>query len=75
MPYADDPNSATVLYCDSKLCTVEKLICSMATCSDIRIRKNISILLAKGCRVPGVRDKIHHLRGMQMMIELQNQLV
>ena len=26
----------------------------MATCSDIRVRKNISILLAKGCRLPGM---------------------
>jgi len=74
MPYADDPATAEILYCDKKLCAVEKLICSMATCSDIRIRRNISILLAKGCRVPGVRDRIEHLRGMQMIVELQNQL-
>ena len=74
MPYADHPTSATVLYTDKKLLAVEKLICAMASCSDMRVRKNIAILLAKGCKIPTVREKITHFRGMQMMIELQKDL-
>jgi len=55
---------------------VEKLICAMATCGDMRVRKNIAILLAKGCKMGGVavRDKISLFRGMQMMVELQDKL-
>jgi hypothetical protein len=54
--------------------SIERLICAMATCSDIRVRRNISILLAKGCKVPGIRDYIEKFRGMQIMIELQKLL-
>lgn len=52
----------------------EKLICAMATCTDIRVRKNIAILIAKGCRLPGVREKVSRLRGLQMIVELQDRL-
>jgi hypothetical protein len=72
MPLADDSDLNAALYIEAKLMGVEKLVCSMATCSDIRVRKNIAILLAKGCRLPGVRDKVDKLRGMQMMVELQD---
>ena len=55
--------------------SIERLVCAMATCSDIRVRRNISILLAKGCGVSvGVRDHVSKFRGMQIMLELQNQL-
>ena len=55
--------------------SIERLVCAMATCSDIRVRRNISILLAKGCGVSaGVRDHVSNFRGMQIMLELQNQL-
>ena len=55
--------------------SIERLVCAMATCSDIRVRRNISILLAKGCGVsPVVRDHVSKFRGMQIMLELQNQL-
>jgi hypothetical protein len=75
MPYADVPAYAEQLYgAKSKLQGVEKLICAMASCPDMRVRKNIAILLAKGCRVPGVRERMTALRGMQMMVELQNSL-
>jgi hypothetical protein len=74
MPYADMPAHAEQLYASKKLFGVEKLICAMASCPDMRVRKNIAILLAKGCRVPGVREKMTTLRGMQMMVELQNSL-
>ena len=50
------------------------MVCAMATCSDIRVRKNIAILLAKGCRIQGVRERLQELRGMQMLVELQSQL-
>jgi hypothetical protein len=74
MAYADDPRGAAALYSDRKLLGVERLICAMASCPDIRVRRNIAILLAKGCRLPGVRERITDLRGMQMMVELQSQL-
>ena len=54
--------------------SIERLICAMATCSDIRVRRNISIILAKGCKVPGVRDHVELFRGMQIMVELQKLL-
>jgi hypothetical protein len=57
-----------------RVCAIERLICAMATCPDIRVRRNISILLAKGCKRPGVRDQVDKFRGMQIMLELQKQL-
>jgi hypothetical protein len=54
---------------------LEKLVCMMATCSDIRVRKNIAIVLAKGCRVAEVKKRVEHYRGLQMIVELQHQLV
>lgn len=61
-------------YIDIPMKSIERLICAMATCSDIRVRRNISILLAKGCKHPGIRDHIEKFRGMQIMIELQKLL-
>ena len=75
MPLADDTQgSAVALYTDRRLLGVEKLVCAMATCQDIRVRRNISIILAKGCRLPGVRELVTEFRGMQMMIELNKEL-
>lgn len=74
MPYADDAKYAADLYSNKQLKGVEKMICAMASCPDMRVRKNIAILLAKGCRVSGAREKMTALRGMQMMIELQDKL-
>ncbi len=75
MPLAEDlEGCAKVLYQDRSLAGVEKLVCAMATCSDIRVRRNISIILAKGCRLPDVRRLVTDFRGMQMMIELNKQL-
>ena len=53
--------------------TIERLVCAMATCSDIRVRRNISIILAKGRDVCGARDHMTKFRGMQIMLELQKQ--
>eukprot|EP01037_Dinobryon_pediforme_P023141 gene23141-24504_t len=78
MTLADLPSCAEQLYGTNKryqsLIGVEKLICAMATCVDMRVRKNIAILLAKGCKIPQVREKITTFRGMQMMVELQDKL-
>jgi len=75
MPYADCTTSyAKELYTNASLKAVEKLICAMASCPDIHVRRNMAILLAKGSRLPGVREKLTELRGMQMMIELQDKL-
>lgn len=75
MPLGDDlEGCALALYTDRRLLGVEKLVCAMASCSDIRVRRNISILLAKGCRVKGVRELVTDFRGMQMMVELNKQL-
>ena len=75
MPLAEDlEGCASVLYQDRALAGIEKLVCAMATCADIRVRRNISIILAKGCRLPDVRKLVTDFRGMQMMIELNKQL-
>jgi tetratricopeptide (TPR) repeat protein len=75
MPYADDVAHAAILYKRRNLAGVEKLINAMATCTDIRVRKNLAILLAKGCRIEGIKDLVSHFRGMQMLTELQDKLV
>lgn len=75
MPFADDPVSFQDIYTNRILMGIEKLVCSMATCTDIRVRKNIAILLAKGCRDPSVRQRVSELRGIQMMVELQDRLL
>ena len=54
--------------------SVQRLINAMATCSDIRVRRNISIILAKGCRSPNVRAHVEKFRGLQIMVELQKLL-
>ena len=68
---ADDERFAKTIY-NQQLLGIEKMVCAMATCTDIRVRKNISILLAKGCRLPGVKEKVSNLRGLQMMVELNS---
>jgi len=74
MPYADDSLHAHVLFGEHEYHGIEKLICSMANCADMRVRKNIAILLAKGCKVSGVRERIEKFRGMQILRELQDKL-
>lgn len=71
---ADDPKQQALLYQKEALLGVEKIICAMATCTDMRVRKNLAILLAKGCGVEGGRDKITKLRGMEMLVQLQDKL-
>ncbi len=73
IPLADNPVYSRALY-SSEHHGIEKLICMMATCSDIRVRKNIAILLAKGCRNPETKKRVEYLRGLQMIVELQHQL-
>jgi hypothetical protein len=53
---------------------IERLICSMATCTDIRVRKNIAIVLAKCSRINHIKEKVVKFRGMQMIMQLQDQL-
>ena len=72
MPYADDATAGASLYQDRSLFGVEKLICSMAACAEMPVRQNLSVLLAKGCRLEGVREVVTEFRGMQMMQELQS---
>ncbi|CAE7663934.1 unnamed protein product, partial [Symbiodinium microadriaticum] len=74
MPYADNKVYGAIIYTDSRRIGVEKLICMMASCTDMRVRKNIAILLAKGCRIPAAKQRIEHLRGLQMLVELQDKL-
>jgi hypothetical protein len=86
IPFADDgrysqdifeshPTNGTSSY------GIEKLICMMATCSggagdtSIKVRKNIAIILAKGCgRGVEIKKRIETYRGLQMIVELQSQL-
>lgn len=74
LPYADSMDRLQSIYIGKTL-GVERLVCALATCQDIRVRKNIAILLAKGCRDPVIKKKIEHFRGLQMIVELQNKLV
>lgn len=74
MPYADHKVYAAILYTDTQYIGVEKLICMMASCTDMRVRKNIAILMAKGCRIPAAKARIEELRGLQMLVELQDKL-
>jgi hypothetical protein len=74
LPYADDRDHLASIYLEKTL-GVERLVCAMATCQDIRVRKNIAILLAKGCRDPAIKKQIEHFRGLQMIVELQKHLV
>jgi hypothetical protein len=72
---AEDTTMQTVLYSTKGYYTLERLICGMATCQDIRVRRNISILLARACKLDEkMREKVKDLRGLQMMIELQDKL-
>ena len=52
---------------------VEKLICSMATCTNVTVRKNIATVLAKACVHAGVKEKMVEFRGMQIIRELNSQ--
>ena len=74
LPYADDKGRLSSVYLGKSL-GVERLVCAMATCQDIRVRKNIAILLAKGCRDPTIKKQIEHFRGLQMIVELQKHLL
>eukprot|EP00981_Chlorochromonas_danica_P002153 scaffold428_cov168-Ochromonas_danica.AAC.18 len=75
IPYMDDVPSTKLLFGQKQFLAVEKLVCAMASCTDIRVRKNIAIVLAKACKTaPEVRERVSYFRGLQMMIELQNQL-
>ena len=68
--YADD----SVLYANN-IMSVEKLICCFANVHDIRVRKNIAIILAKGSKLfPSVKQKVQDLRGMEMLTELSDKL-
>jgi hypothetical protein len=60
---------------NSRYYTIEKSICAMATCQDIRVRKNIAILLAKACQIDAkIRERVSYYRGLQMIVELQKEL-
>jgi tetratricopeptide (TPR) repeat protein len=83
IPFADHPIYSQAIFSSSsgpsassssRSYGVEKLVCMMATCGDIRVRKNIAIVLAKGCRVPEVKKRVEYFRGLQMIVELQHQL-
>mmetsp|Transcript_18858 Transcript_18858/g.31477 ORF Transcript_18858/g.31477 Transcript_18858/m.31477 type:complete len:928 (+) Transcript_18858:73-2856(+) len=74
LPYADDKEHLSSVYLGKSL-GVEKLVCAMATCQDMRVRKNIAILLAKGCRDAAIKKQIEYFRGLQMIVELQKHLV
>jgi hypothetical protein len=70
---AELPEACVVMFDERGLAGVEKFVCAMATCADIRVRKNIAILLAKGCKhSQATRELVTKYRGVQMMIELQD---
>jgi hypothetical protein len=75
LTFADDAEIAPILFGDRSLIGIEKLICTISSCSDLRVRKNVAILLAKGCRNKEARAVVNKLKGMQMLIELQDQIL
>jgi hypothetical protein len=71
LPYADVSDIAkSVFSLNRDTLHIEKLVCAMANCYDSRVRKNLSILIAKGCRNQQVRDRVTELRGMEIIREL-----
>eukprot|EP00607_Mallomonas_marina_P007394 CAMPEP_0182420456 /NCGR_PEP_ID=MMETSP1167-20130531/5277_1 /TAXON_ID=2988 /ORGANISM="Mallomonas Sp, Strain CCMP3275" /LENGTH=975 /DNA_ID=CAMNT_0024596427 /DNA_START=14 /DNA_END=2941 /DNA_ORIENTATION=- len=74
MPYADDVAFAKLIYCEESVHGVEKLICALANCTDIRVRKNMAILIAKGCKIPEVKIKVEKLRGLEIIREIQDKI-
>jgi hypothetical protein len=50
---------------------VERIICCFVSYPDIRVRKNLAILLAKLSRYPKLKERISQLRGMEMLKTLQ----
>lgn len=74
MHLANDEQCLLQMFADKQF-TTEKIICAFATHGDIKVRKNLAILLAKGSKIPFVREKMNRLRGMQMLMQMQNQLV
>jgi len=47
LPYADSSLFSTIIFAtDNGFYGTERLVCAMASCSDLRVRKNIAILLA-----------------------------
>ncbi len=71
--FADDKITGPEIFGNPKLLGVEKMICAMATCTNLSVRKNIAMLLAKGSRWPGIKEKVVEFRGMEIMRELQAQ--
>ncbi len=67
--------SENVILYESNLLCIEKLICCLANVHDIRVRKNIAIILAKGSKkIPHIKEKIQDLRGLEMLTELNDKL-
>jgi hypothetical protein len=82
IPFADDGRHSREIFENKENYGVEKLVCMMATCSggagdtSVRVRKNIAIILAKGCcHSRDIKKKVETYRGLQMIVELQSQLV
>jgi len=71
--FADDDVVGKPVFTYAKYIAVEKLICALATCTNVAVRKNIATVLAKACRHPGVKEKMTKFRGMQIIRELNNQ--
>jgi hypothetical protein len=71
--FADDDVVGKPVFTNAKYIAVEKLICALATCTNVAVRKNIATVLAKACRHPGVKEKMTKFRGMQIIRELNNQ--
>lgn len=65
-------SSSIVDTSDETALNIDKMICAMATCTDTRVRKNISILIAKGCRNEAVKERMTALRGMEMIRALNS---
>ena len=57
------------------VCGIAKLISAFANSSDGPVRKNAAICLAKLAKNPCAREKIDHLRGMEMLMHAGRNLL
>jgi hypothetical protein len=70
--YCDDDSLCRKIFKNSSLFAIPKLICALATNTDKRVRKNLSVVIAKGCRIGGVKDIVRSYRGLQIIMETQS---
>ncbi len=73
--YTTNNNLNDIIFNTKEFSIVEKLICTISNYNDIRVRKNVAILIARGCKIPEVRVKVEKFRGLEILRQLQDQIL